>query len=269
MATLEGRILDALHRNGPMTDAELVKALHVRYTAEVNQACHRLQNGGKIRRAKEAGGWIKNILLTPRDPTIELRPPAMVRTSGLLTATSLTPPSDRESFISEDEIKQAVKDHLEPLGYEVTVAWGYGRGIDIEAIRAWDRILIEAKGDVAGDEQEGDYFVQAIGELVQRLADPEARYGLALPNNRRYQGLVTKLPDLVWDRLRLVVYLVWRTGSGFAVTEIGTERDSDPSPSSASLPPAQRPGWYPDPQDPDDLLRWWDGSQWTRKTGRQ
>jgi hypothetical protein len=23
------------------------------------------------------------------------------------------------------------------------------------------------------------------------------------------------------------------------------------------------PGWYPDPAEPDSLLRWWDGAQWS------
>lgn len=40
----------------------------------------------------------------------------------------------------------------------------------------------------------------AVGELVQRMDDPDARYGLALPNSRQYHGLVDRLPDLAKQR---------------------------------------------------------------------
>ena len=116
-------------------------------------------------------------------------------------------------------MKAAVRDYLKAKGYDVTVAWGHERGIDIEA-RGPDRILIEAKGEVASDQQQGSYFIGALGELVQRLDDLDARYGLALPDNRRYRGLVNRLPALARNRLRLVVFMVKRTGVGFAVTEI-------------------------------------------------
>jgi hypothetical protein len=33
-----------------------------------------------------------------------------------------------------------------------------------------------------------------------------------------------------------------------------------PAPAAAELPPQ---GWYPDPDDPEDYLRWWSGTEWT------
>lgn len=46
------------------------------------------------------------------------------------------------------------------------------------------------------------------------MSDPEARYGLALPDNRQDRGLVSRLPDVAWQRLSLVVFFVTRSGDG-------------------------------------------------------
>lgn len=39
-------------------------------------------------------------------------------------------------------------------------------------------------------------------------------YGLAMPLNRRYRGLVDRLPRLAWERLGLVVFWVDRDVDG-------------------------------------------------------
>lgn len=54
--------------------------------------------------------------------------------------------------------------------------------------------LIEAKGEINLSAQQVNYFVGALGELVQRMSDTAARHGLALPNNRQYRGHVDRLP---------------------------------------------------------------------------
>jgi hypothetical protein len=48
------------------------------------------------------------------------------------------------------------------------------------------------------------------------MDDPNARYALALPDNRRYRGLVSRLPRLARHRLQLTILFV---GPGGAVTE--------------------------------------------------
>ena len=122
-------------------------------------------------------------------------------------------------LLREDEVKTAVRDHLQAQGYKVTVAELDQHGVDIEATKDSDRILIEAKGEVLRPQQQGNYFLGALGELIQRMDDPGARYGLALPNNKRYRGLVENLPALARERLDLVVYMVSRSADGFAVTQ--------------------------------------------------
>jgi hypothetical protein len=99
------------------------------------------------------------------------------------------------------------------------VRWGREHGTDIEAVRGSERLLIEAKGEVASNQQQHNYFLGALGELVQHMDDPYARHGLALPGNRQYRRLVQRRPRPVWDRLDLVVFFVSRHGDELMVEE--------------------------------------------------
>jgi hypothetical protein len=56
-----------------------------------------------------------------------------------------------------------------------------------------------------------------LGELVQPMDDARAEYGIALPDNRPYRGLVDRLPGLACERLRVSVFLVSRDSDGLAV----------------------------------------------------
>ncbi len=56
-----------------------------------------------------------------------------------------------------------------------------------------------------------------MGELVQRMDDPNARHALALPDNRRYRGLIALPPELARMRLNLTILFV--SGDG-QVTEV-------------------------------------------------
>lgn len=56
-----------------------------------------------------------------------------------------------------------------------------------------------------------------LGELVQRMDDAQASYGIALPDNRQYRGLVDRLPALAKERLRLTTFWISRDGDAFNV----------------------------------------------------
>jgi len=116
-------------------------------------------------------------------------------------------PSGRAS-LTEDTVKAAVRDYLRQRGLQVQVKWGKDRGIDIIADGHGERWVIEAKGEVDSPQQQGNYFLQALGELIQRMDEPTTRYGLALPDNARYRGLVDRLPVLARQRLNLTVLFV-------------------------------------------------------------
>lgn len=120
-------------------------------------------------------------------------------------------------LLTEDEVKTAVSDHLSEQGYRVQVAWGRTRGVDIDARRPGDRLLLEAKGAVTLQPQQVNYFLGAIGELVQRMEDEQARYGLALPDNLQYRGLVRRLPAVARRHVVQVVLFVSLCGNGYSV----------------------------------------------------
>lgn len=136
-----------------------------------------------------------------------------VKAYALKHATPVPRRATDGSSITEDEVKAAIKSHLERQGWSVTVAWGKARGVDIEATHGRQRLLIEAKGEVTSQPQQVNYFLGALGELVQRMDDPNAEYGLALPDNNQYRGLVGRLPKHAVERLGLVVFWVNAKGN--------------------------------------------------------
>ena len=214
--SLAERILQVLTETPDLDDDEIADRLGIR-RQQVNQECRKLVATGTLHRLAGAGGKIVNRLVEGSTPSLLATPPPI-------------PPVGPTQFVSEDEVKAAVKTYLEERGYEVRVAWGRTRGIDIEATGLDGRILIEAKGEVASQPQKTNYFLGALGELIQRMSDEQATYGLALPDNRTYRGLVERLPNLAKQRLRLRVLFVRRSSEGLSVEEVsgdGPGRSSD------------------------------------------
>lgn len=192
MALLADRILEAI-RYSPLDDDVLAVRLGVSSRQAVNQTARRLEREGLLRRRTGPGGKIVNEWVDAES----------VGATGYPSA-----PEPPRPFLSEDEVKEAVRRWLTSQGFTVSVAMGHERGIDIDARhpdgRRW---IIEAKAEVASDQQQGNYFLGALGELLQRMDDQNAVYALALPSNRRYRSLVRRLPSLAKRRLGLVV--IW------------------------------------------------------------
>lgn len=116
--------------------------------------------------------------------------------------------------LTEDEVKQGVKEYLEAAGFRVTVAWGRERGIDVTAVAGAEVMLLEAKGSAVNPPQQVNYFLGALGELLRRMTSPDATYGPALPDSPHYRGLAARLPVLAWERLRLTVLFVSKDAGG-------------------------------------------------------
>jgi biotin operon repressor len=186
--TLADRVLELLGPAGALGDDEIAQRLGV-IRQHVNQACRRLEREGLIVREK---GWRGKIVNRRTDSPAPAAKP---------------PPAIHADLVTEDEVKATVQTFLKAHGYSVKVAWGRERGVDIEAHGPDGRMLIEAKGDAPTPQMQGNYFLGALGELLQRMDDPEAHYALALPDNPRFRGLLERLPLLAVKRLGLRVFM--------------------------------------------------------------
>lgn len=97
---------------------------------------------------------------------------------------------------------------MEADGWQVDLRRGRVHGIDIDARRGDERMVIEAKGEGSGDAMRVNYFLGALGELLQRMDSPDARYGLAISAHRQFVGLIVRLPFWVRTHLNLHFMLV-------------------------------------------------------------
>jgi hypothetical protein len=200
--TWVARIVEALRLSRlPLDDDELARRLGASQRQTVNQACRRLEALGVIERYVGRDGKIVNHLLETDagESTTSTREAAAA-------PLPVTRPAKR--LITEDEVKAAVKSRLETDGWIVKVARGRERGIDIQATRGDETLIVEAKGETANPPQQVNYFLAALGELIQRMTIVTATYGLALPDNRQYRGLVQRLPELARERLNLAIFYV-------------------------------------------------------------
>ena len=119
---------------------------------------------------------------------------------------------EKNMNLSEDELKRIVKKHLEREGWQVEVAWGRERGIDIDARLGKKRWIIEAKGCGSRPAMHLNYFLSMLGELLQRMDDDNAKYSIALPNFERYTTLWSKLPKLAKQRSKISCLFVNENG---------------------------------------------------------
>ena len=117
----------------------------------INQTARRLESQRRLKRYVGPGGKIVNALPDGPSSNESEAPPAMQRGDGSRT--------------TEDEVKFAVRDHPTGQGYDVAVAWGRTRGIDIDARHPEGRrIIIEAKAEVGtSGPQQVNYFLGMLG----------------------------------------------------------------------------------------------------------
>jgi hypothetical protein len=123
-----------------------------------------------------------------------------------------------EEGLSEDEVKQHLQRWLQGQGWTCRIAWGKERGIDVEATRGEERWVIEAKGCGSRPQMRVNYFLAILGETLQRMDDPKARYSIALPDMAQYRGLWERLPALAKQRTGITLLLV---GADRGVEEVG------------------------------------------------
>jgi len=116
--------------------------------------------------------------------------------------------------MKEETVKAAVATFLRTQGYTVAVGKERERGPDMRATREALNLIVESKGEGSRPEMFNNYFLSAIGEIIQRRSMQAAEYGIALPAHSKFVRLVGDLDDLlVRSQLRLNFYLVQKDGS--------------------------------------------------------
>lgn len=110
--------------------------------------------------------------------------------------------------LSEDKVKEIINNYLVLDGWKTQVAWGRIHGIDIDAFKDNKRWIIEVKGCGSRNAMRVNYFLAILGETLQRMNDPNAKYSIALPDMKQYRNLWYKLPRLAKERTGISVLFV-------------------------------------------------------------
>ncbi len=200
--TLKEKIIKVLERSQGLTDRELTNAIlgPKRGQQPVNQAARGLEAQEILERRKRADGLIGNYLA-----------PGYRRKLEALKSRR-TPAARSSDGLSEDEVKERLKTWLEREGWNVQVAWGWRHGVDVEATRDNRRWLIEVKGCGSRPEMRVNYFIGVLGELLQRMDDPQAEYAIALPDMPQFRRLWDRLPKLAKARTGITALFVSKDG---------------------------------------------------------
>lgn len=197
--TLEHDIRLHVADNPGLSDRELTDALRSKSSPQqpVNIACRSLESKGLIARRKRHDGKIGNY---PTGAVPDSTPdPAGVGA-----------PADT---LTEDELKKVLKLWLESQGWSVEVAWGGAHGVDIAARRNEELWLIEVKGRGSRPPMRVNYFLAILGETLQRMSEPSAKYSIALPDLPQFRRLWDRLPALAKERTSISALFVSDVGN--------------------------------------------------------
>src|SRR5262252_8708783 len=173
----------ALVRSAPgLTDREIANRLlgSRARLARVNEPARSLAAEGLIARRRRYDGKLGNY------PAAVSQGPSLP-TAGGESIEAVDP-------LSEDEVKRKLKAWLEGVGW-IVVTGGRSQGIIIAALQSGRRWVIEAKGRGSLDPMQVNDFPGVLGELLQQMRDPQAKYSVALPDLPRFRRLWNRLPN--------------------------------------------------------------------------
>lgn len=190
MGKYESQIL-VLLKDKDRTDRELANIIlgKEKHQSPINQACNNLSKKKLIERT---GSPILNRLIQNND-LCENEIIAKPLTLGL----------------QEDKIKDILKQDLLSKKWNIDFfAPGNKPGTDIIARKEDQRWFIEVKGCGSRNSMRVNYFLSILGEILQRMDDPVAKYSIALPDMEQYRKLWNKLPALAKERTKIGIIFV-------------------------------------------------------------
>jgi hypothetical protein len=199
MGEIERDITRILKRNPGLSDRELTDIIkgHAALPQYINQNCLALESQGRLIRKKREDGLFGNWLIEDS------------RFRKLLHSAGMKKNADD---ISEKRIKHILETYLASRGWKTEIAWNVNRGIDIEANRGPERWIIEVKGSCPYNPVYVNYFLSVLGEILQRMDDPECKYSIALPDIEQFHRLWERLPALAKNRTEITALFVNLTG---------------------------------------------------------
>lgn len=203
--TLKEQIVELLLDHPGLSDREITNRIAGKTALQqpVNAACKDLERRGQIMRRKREDGRIGNYLSDVIPPIQDPSP--------------IGSPSD-EPDQTEDGIKRALESWLKAQGWTLKIAWASTHGVDIEATKGGEpRWLIEVKGCGSRPQMRANYFQAILGQIMQRMSDPTAKYSIALPDLSDFRGLWKRLPDAAKTQTGVSALFVRADG---AVTEL-------------------------------------------------
>lgn len=131
---------------------------------------------------------------------------------------------------NEDQIEAAVRTWLSSNGWQVQSRHEQS-GADISAVDQRNaHWLFEVKGypatykkldgvtksESSKRAQRRTWFIEALGQIISRIEDPDFRIGIVFPDHptdRYFQKAALSLPQFLREKLRLSVFLVDQAGS--------------------------------------------------------
>jgi hypothetical protein len=196
MSDVEEEIRFLLDNNPGLSDKELAEAIrgHGASPPYINQTCRTLEMQGVLRREKRKDGLIGNWL----------------KDKSEANKLNLRDEMERKAEdISEKKIKQVLENHLIKYGWEPKIAWYInGHNVDIEAKRNTERWIIQVKGSSFLHSVQINNFISVLGEILQRMDDPDCKYSIALPDLEPFHKFWERLPGLAKSRLQTTALFV-------------------------------------------------------------
>lgn len=200
VTTLAEHILELLSKVPGLTDREITNSLRGKSAPQqpINIAARGLASRGRLIRRKRDDGLIGNFTTGAAIEPEQKQP----RPSPVGEIDNLT----------EDRLKEVLENWLGASGWSTEIAWAKQRGVDIHAKRGTERWLIEVKGIGSRPEMRVNYFIGILGEALQRMDDPFARYSIALPDMPQFRNLWKRLPQLAKKRTGITVLFISAEG---------------------------------------------------------